>query len=792
MSRALHLRLGLAIGLFWVVLALTGAVLAVDAFSDARLRPPPPPPGMTVAELAAGLERHGTLAEVSVDAGGTILARFSEPRRRVVVDPTTFAITPAPVPSEIVRLATEIHRTLAAGDGGRIVLALATLLGLIGVVAGLGAAVRPEHATTLAGRLHRGLGLGLVVPFAVLAASGLGLAAGALRPLEIHGVAAPFPESLAEGRRLPVAEVAALKAVPVADLEDLVLPRRDDPEDSYRLTTVGAFAHVDPVTGLPATLRERPRAHRLVAALAGLHGGRIAAPLAAGLGLAAALVPVAALSGLALTLAARRARRRFAEGRADETADTVVLVGSESGTTRVFADRLVEILERHGHAVHVAAMNDVARAYPRARRLLILTATHGDGVAPGSADRFLAHLPDLATVPPFAVVGFGERGAKKFCGYAVDVDAALAARGAARLLPLRRIHRRSEADFAAWIDAVLALLGHDGAHRDVGAERLARPAAHRPLERRVLSGPAMGARWSVVLHAPEAADLDPLAAALAARVEALEAAFSRFRSGSEVLRLDGAPLDRPIPLSQDLARILAIGLDVGRRSGGAFDLGLAAEVAARGFGAGWASAIEARAHRVPAHEAIDLDLSGGTLVKRAAVHLDLAGIGKGYAADALSRLVTAAGFPSHLVSLDGELVAGAARPDGRPWSIGLEAPTAGLRATLGRIDLVDRAIATSGDYRRFGETGGHTLDPVNGASVVGGPASVTTLGAGCAEADAWATALMVSGAAGLAAARAAGIEAIFVDRPPEAALLVPSSTTSPDPWAERRWREAHP
>jgi len=275
----------------------------------------------------------------------------------------------------------------------------------------------------------------------------------------------------------------------------------------------------------------------------------------------------------------------------------------------------------------------------------------------------------------------------------------------------------------------------------------------------------MGSRWTVTLHAPEERDLGALTADLAARVEQVEEALSRFREGSEILRLEAAPLGRWLPLSEDAAQVLAVGLDVGRRSGGGFDLGLAAEVAAAGFGLGWARTPGTGTPRRPAHEAIELDLLHRRLVKHAPIRLDLAGIAKGHAADALARRVVEAGFPSHLVGLDGELVAGAARPDGRPWSIGLEAPAHGLRTTLGRLPLVDHAVATSGDYRRFGRGGGHTLDPATGGPVVDGPASVTALAASCIEADAWATALMVRGRAGLDAARAAGIEAIFVDRP---------------------------
>jgi thiamine biosynthesis lipoprotein ApbE len=107
---------------------------------------------------------------------------------------------------------------------------------------------------------------------------------------------------------------------------------------------------------------------------------------------------------------------------------------------------------------------------------------------------------------------------------------------------------------------------------------------------------------------------------------------------------------------------------------------------------------------------------------------------------------------------------------------------------------VDRAVATSGNNRRFDATGGHTIDPATGRSVAGGPASVSVLAATCIVADAWATALMVRGRHGLAAARAAGIEALFVAREPLA--MPPMASAAPclasQVSNDRRCRDAHP
>jgi thiamine biosynthesis lipoprotein len=99
----------------------------------------------------------------------------------------------------------------------------------------------------------------------------------------------------------------------------------------------------------------------------------------------------------------------------------------------------------------------------------------------------------------------------------------------------------------------------------------------------------------------------------------------------------------------------------------------------------------------------------------------------------------------------------------------VEAPDADRRAPHSILALQDAAVATSGDYRHWVEVQGrrlsHTMDPTRGAPVLASPASVTVLARTCAEADAWATALMVKGnLEGGELARRSNLSALFIDR----------------------------
>lgn len=286
--------------------------------------------------------------------------------------------------------------------------------------------------------------------------------------------------------------------------------------------------------------------------------------------------------------------------------------------------------------------------------------------------------------------------------------------------------------------------------------------------RHALNGATMGTRWTALFYAE--IDAAPVRAALQAAVDEVDARMSLWRPDSDLVRLNAAPVGTWLAVPERLMHVLALALDIGRASGGAFDIGMGDAVAAWGFGpapgsAAMASAAMALARR-PAHEVLELDPAALRLCKHAPLRLDLNGIAKGYGTDRLAEVLQAFGIGAGLVGIDGEMRALGLRPDGAPWAIAVEAPEHDHRAAHSVVALEDAAIATSGDYRHWVEFGGsrlsHTMDPRRGAPLASSPASVTTVARTCAEADAWATALMVLGPkAGAEPARRAAIDALF-------------------------------
>ncbi len=289
--------------------------------------------------------------------------------------------------------------------------------------------------------------------------------------------------------------------------------------------------------------------------------------------------------------------------------------------------------------------------------------------------------------------------------------------------------------------------------------------------RHALNGPTMGTRWSALFFAPPGFDPGMVQADLQAAVDAVDGQMSTWRPDSDLMRLNAAPVGEWQDIPADLARVLTLGLAIGRASGGAFDIGQGDAVRAWGFGPATADpqAIRdaMRAPHRPTHDVLEID--GNRVRKMASVSLDLNGIAKGYGVDRLAELLSANGILDALVGIDGEMRALGLRPDGTPWTIAVEAPERDRRAPHSILTLQDASVATSGDYRHWvtvqGRDLSHTMDPARGAPLLAPPASVTVIAPTCAEADAWATALMVAGVdEGPGLARKAGLDALFLSR----------------------------
>jgi FAD:protein FMN transferase len=101
--------------------------------------------------------------------------------------------------------------------------------------------------------------------------------------------------------------------------------------------------------------------------------------------------------------------------------------------------------------------------------------------------------------------------------------------------------------------------------------------------RHALNGATMGTRWSALFFAAPGFDPAPLNAALQAADE-VDSQMSTWKLGSDLLRLNAAPAGAWMPVPVRLMEVLRLGIEIGRASRGAFEIGLGDAVRAWGVG----------------------------------------------------------------------------------------------------------------------------------------------------------------------------------------------------------------
>lgn len=280
------------------------------------------------------------------------------------------------------------------------------------------------------------------------------------------------------------------------------------------------------------------------------------------------------------------------------------------------------------------------------------------------------------------------------------------------------------------------------------------------------AGTTMGTRWSLQAVAPPVGVHAQVEAVLARVVREM----SHWEPGSDLSRFNRSEPGRWQPLPAGFAAVLAAALEVAEASGGAFDPAMGPLVDLWGFGPTGpqpfpadAAVEDARARSGARH----IELDGHRARRTAHAALDLSGIAKGHAVDAVAESLLTTGLRDFLIEIGGELRGEGIKPDGQPWWVALE-PVPDLPTAPIRVALHGLCVATSGDYRRTFSHGdrsfAHTLDPRTGRPLANGVASVSVLHPSCMYADAWATALSVLGPGGIALANVQGLAVHMLSR----------------------------
>lgn len=148
---------------------------------------------------------------------------------------------------------------------------------------------------------------------------------------------------------------------------------------------------------------------------------------------------------------------------------------------------------------------------------------------------------------------------------------------------------------------------------------------------------------------------------------------------------------------------------------------------------------------------VDIDDENYIHRKHLQTVLDFNAIAKGYAVDLLGELLEEKGVENYLTEIGGEIrTRGTNLASGKTWRLGIDDPRLeeNPNELSGIVELKDKSLATSGNYRKFtydsitGEKYVHIINPKSGYTEKGNILSISVLSDECAVADAYATAFM--------------------------------------------------
>lgn len=279
------------------------------------------------------------------------------------------------------------------------------------------------------------------------------------------------------------------------------------------------------------------------------------------------------------------------------------------------------------------------------------------------------------------------------------------------------------------------------------------PAGEARLRRYEFSEPHMGTTFRLAFYAPSEAAAEKAAQAAFARVAELDHIMSDYKPTSELRRLCAKAGGAPVKVSPDLYNVLSRAAVLSKQSTGAFDVTVAPVVKL------WRRARRTRKLPDPQELREALALVGSDKMKLDPVRrtvqlllmdmlLDLGGIAKGYAADAVLQVLRSFGITRALVAAGGDIAVSDAPPDSSGWKIAVGPLRDPTDKPKHHLFLKNAAVSTSGDVEQFvvidGKRYSHIVDPHTGLGLIG-RSSVSVVAPTCTASDSLATTISVLG-----------------------------------------------
>lgn len=238
------------------------------------------------------------------------------------------------------------------------------------------------------------------------------------------------------------------------------------------------------------------------------------------------------------------------------------------------------------------------------------------------------------------------------------------------------------------------------------------------------------------------------------RADDLDAKLSDYKPESELSLLMREGFAKPFPASDDLFRVMENAQHLAEETDGLFDVSIGP------LSQLWRKCRDAK--RLPDSEAlreardrvgyrhIRLNHENRSIqLSKDGMQLDLGGIAKGYAADAMRAVLADAGIHAAMVASGGDIAVGVAPPEAKGWVVQVD-PGDEFPGAKVSLSLCSLAVSTSGAHRQSvtigDKTYSHIVDPRTGLGVTRQTA-VAVIARAATESDSLATAASLMGTA---------------------------------------------
>lgn len=466
-----HLILAVSSAVFLVLASITGAILAIEPISQNIQSHSIS--GLDTINLSQTIDvlqnEYDTVLEIEVTPSNAVKANVLTKEgisEYIYINPLTGKkVADIEKKSPVFSWVTNLHRSLFLKGIGRFFVGFVSLLLCFIAVTGLLLLIKRQGGilklyskvkeTNFNERYHVILGRWLLVPIIIIGATGVYLSAEKFSLLPESTIHHNYDNDASEVvQKKKIVEFSIFKNITLDKLRKLTFPFSEDSEDYFEIALSDKELLIHQYNGKIISEIPYPFVKMASQLSLQLHTGQGSIIWSLVLLIASLSILFFIYSGFSMSLKRQKKSKINSPKFDKDECDIVLLVGSETGNTYVFAKAFCKALIKAGKKVFLSSLNEYT-TYKKATQLVVFTATYGDGEAPSNARNFESNFKTI--IPEnnmqFSVVGFGSKLYPNYCHFAIKTDGLLHNSSNFKpFSPLTKINEQSQSEFQNWIE----------------------------------------------------------------------------------------------------------------------------------------------------------------------------------------------------------------------------------------------------------------------------------------------------------------------------------------------------